>query len=507
MAEGICYLIGAGPGDPRLLTVRAHQILCCADVVVYDHLCNPRILRWVRPDAERILAGKRSAHPALGQAETNALLIDRTRRGLVVARLKGGDPFVFGRGGEEAAELAAAGLRFEIVPGITSAVAVPAYAGIPVTHRDHCSAFVVATGHIDPRKNAVTLDYPLLAQFQGTRVILMGVGKLREITANLVAAGAAADTPAAVVQWGTLGRQRSARGTLGSLAGLAERAGLGPPGVIVVGGVAAMPDALRWFERRPLFGRRIAITRPSNEAEPMALALEDLGADVIEVPLIRIAPPANPAALDAAARGARAFDWIAFASANAARAFFQALFRASMDIRELAGVRFACVGEETSLMLRSLHIKPDLVPPKFTGDALAAAFRAMDMAARRVLLPRSNLGRPTLEDSLRNQGAEVTVVEAYRTEPETRDPFGGRARLAEDGADWITFASPSAADQWFAQTIACPGSWKAASIGPATSARLRVLGCAPAAEASPHTADGIVAAILAAEAPHPTAAA
>ncbi|HPA16218.1 MAG TPA: uroporphyrinogen-III C-methyltransferase [Verrucomicrobiae bacterium] len=498
MATGICYLIGAGPGDPRLLTIRAQQILSCADVVVYDYLCNPRLLRWTRPDAEKVLAGKRSRNPELTQEATNAILIDRTRRGLVVARLKGGDPCVFGRGGEEAEQLAKAGLRFEIVPGITSAIAVPAYAGIPVTHRDHCSEFIVATGHIDPHKHAVNLDYPLLARFQGTRIILMGVGKLREITANLIAAGSAPDTPAAVVQWGTLRRQRSVRGTLADLATAAERERIGPPGVIVVGGVASMGDELRWFDRGPLFGQRVVVTRPTTEAEPLALALEDLGADIIEVPLIRIAPPADPAALEASARRAGEFDWIAFASANAARAFFGALFRVGTDIRGLAGTRFAVVGEETASVLRSLHLLPDLVPSKFTGDALAAVFRDMDMGGKRVLLPRGNLGREALEQSLRKQGAVVEVVEAYRTEAETGDPFGGRARLAEEGADWVTFASPSAAEQWFAQRIACPGSWKAASIGPATSARLRALGREPGAEADPHTADGLVAAILAA---------
>lgn len=496
MATGICYLIGAGPGDPRLLTLRAHQVLSCADVVVYDYLCNRRILRWARPDAEKILAGKRSRDPALAQEETNAILVDRVRRGLTVARLKGGDPCVFGRGGEEAEHLARAGLRFEIVPGVTSAIAAPAYAGMPVTHRDHCSAFVVATGHIDPRKNAVTLDYPMLAHFQGTRVILMGVGKLREITAGLIAAGAAPETPAAVVQWGTLGRQRSARGTLADLAGAAERGGFGPPGVIVVGGVAGMGDELRWFERRPLIGRRVVITRPSSEAEPMACALEDLGADVIEVPLIRIAPPADPSALEAAARRAGEFDWIAFASANAARAFFGAMSRAQMDIRELGRLRLAAVGEETSMVLRTLRLRPDLVPAKFTGESLAAAFREIDMAGKRVLLPRGNLGRATLEQSLRERGAAVEVVEAYRTEPETGDPFGGRERLAEEGADWVTFASPSAAEQWFAQGIPCPGRHRVASIGPATTARLRDLGREPDAEADPHTAEGLVAAIL-----------
>lgn len=500
MATGICYLIGVGPGDPRLLTIRAQQILMCADVVVYDYLCNPRILRWARPDAEKILAGKRSRDPVLTQEETNAILVDRARRGLTVARLKGGDPCVFGRGGEEAEQLAKEGLRFEIVPGITSAIAAPAYAGMPVTHRDHCSAFIVATGHIDPRKSAVTLDYPLLARFQGTRIILMGVGKLREIFSNLIAAGAVPETPAAVVQWGTLCRQRSVSGSLADLADIAERAGFGPPGVIVVGGVASLRDGLQWFERRPLFGQRVVITRPAAEAEPLAWTLEDLGADIIEVPLIRIAPTSDPAALEAAARRAREFDWIAFASANAARAFFGAMFRAKLDIRELAGARLAAVGEETAMALRSLHLRPDLVPAKFTGEALAAAFREIDMTGKRVLLPRGNLGRPTLEQSLSRGGALVEVVEAYRTEAETGDPFGGRERLAEEGADWVTFASPSAAEQWFAQGIACPGAWKVASIGPATSARLRALGREPDAEADPHTADGLAAAILAATA-------
>lgn len=500
MANGICYLIGAGPGDPRLLTLRGHQILSCADVIVYDYLCNPRILRWARPDAEKILAGKRSRNPSIAQEETNALLVDRVRRGLVVARLKGGDPCVFGRGGEEAEHLARAGLRFEIVPGVTSAIAAPAYAGMPVTHRDHCSAFVVATGHIDPRKNAVTLDYPLLARFDGTRIILMGVGKLREIASGLIGAGAAGDTPAAVVQWGTLGRQRSVSGTLADLADLAGREGIGPPGIIVVGGVASARDALGWFERRPLIGKKVVITRPSSEAEPLAWALEDLGADLIEVPLIRIAPASNPAALDDAVRRSGEFDWIAFASANGARAFLEAMTRARVDARSLAGTRLAAVGEETGRALRTFRLWPDLVPGKFTGEALAAAFREMDMAGKRVLLPKGNLGRPTLEVSLRDQGAAVEVVEAYRTEPETADPFGGRARIAEEGADWVTFASPSAAEQWFGQGVTCHGMWKVASIGPATSAKLRALGREPDAEAEPHSADGLVAAILAAAA-------
>jgi uroporphyrinogen III methyltransferase/synthase len=326
----------------------------------------------------------------------------------------------------------------------------------------------------------------------------MGVGKLREITENLIAAGSAPDTPAAVVQWGTLCRQRSAFGTLADLAEIAERERVGPPGVIVVGGVASMGDELRWFDRGPLFGQKVVVTRPTAEAEPLALTMEDLGADIIEVPLIRIGKPVDPAALETAARRAGEFDWIAFASANAARAFFGALFRGRTDIRGLAGTRFAVVGEETASVLRSLHIQPDLVPSEFTGEGLAAAFRDMDMGGKRVLLPRGNLGRDALEQSLRKQGAVVEVVEAYRTEAETGDPFGGRARLDEEGADWVTFASPSAAEQWFGQGIGCPGSWKAASIGPATSARLRALGREVDAEAEPHTADGLAAAILAA---------
>lgn len=497
MATGVCYLIGAGPGDPRLLTVRARQIVAAADVIVYDYLCNPRILRWARPDAEKILAGKRSRNPEVAQEETNAILVDRTRRGLTVARLKGGDPCVFGRGGEEAEHLVAAGLRYEIVSGVTSAIAVPAYAGIPVTHRDHCSSFIVATGHIDPKKGVIDLDYPLLARFGGTRVILMGVGKLREIASNLITAGAAQDTPAAVIQWGTLARQRSACGTLGNIADMAQAGGIGPPGVIVVGRVVSIAGGLRWFEHRPLFGRRIVITRPTADAGGLADRFEDLGADVIEVPLTRIAPPSDPCALERAARAAGEFDWIVFASANAARSFFGIIERGRMDLRGLATARFACVGTETAAAITAFHIQPDLTPAEFTADALASEFHRMDMTGKKVLLPRGNLGRDVLERSLKAQGALVTVVEAYRTEPETGDPFDGRLRLSEEGADWVTFASPSAAEQWFSQGISCRGSWMAASIGPATSARLRRLGHPPEVEASPHTAEGLVAAILA----------
>ncbi|MEZ5404824.1 MAG: uroporphyrinogen-III C-methyltransferase [Verrucomicrobiia bacterium] len=348
---GHCYLIGAGPGDPELLTLRAQAILQKADVIVYDYLCHPSLLRWAKPDAELIFAGKLSGNPTLKQEETNQLLIEKAKAGKIVARLKGGDPYIFGRGGEEATELIQAQVPFEVVPGISSINAVAAYAGIPITHRDYCSSFLVATGHVDPKKGETLLDYSLIANFTGTRILLMGVGKLREITKKLKEAGANPKTPSAVIQWGTHGRQKTVSATLKKLADQVEAQQLTAPAVIILGDVVNLRETLNWFEKKPLFGKKILITRARTQAGKLAQKLRLLGADVLELPLIKITPLIDSEPLQNAVTTCAHYDWLVFTSLNGIETFFQQFQKLSLDIRQLAPLKIAVVGKESAKIL------------------------------------------------------------------------------------------------------------------------------------------------------------
>jgi uroporphyrinogen III methyltransferase/synthase len=495
-ARGRVYLVGAGPGSLDLVTLRARELVRSADVVVYDYLCNPAMLEWARAGTEIIYAGKSASAHTLTQDEINALLVDRAGQGKRVVRLKGGDPYVFGRGGEEALVLAQAQIPFEVVPGVTSAVAAPAYAGIPVTHRGVASTVTFITGHEDPTKPESSLDWPHLARLRGTKVFLMGVERLREISQRLVAEGAAESTPVALVRWGTTGRQESLEGTLGSIADLVEKRGFAAPAVTVVGDVVGLRRELNWFEALPLFGRRIVVTRTRRQAGELSARLARLGADVLEIPTIRVSarPLGDDQRRKLTALSAH-FDWLVFASPNAVEFFFVEYFSLNQDVRNLGPVKFAAVGPGTAQKLRDLHLHVDLQPEIYTTEKLAEAFTQMDIHAARFCLPRGDLAGPSLAETLRKARAHVEEWTLYETIPETQDLTGARGRYRREGAHFITFTSASTVENWQAlklQPDAGASRPHAVSIGPVTTAKLHQFGEKEVVEAPAATIDSLI---------------
>jgi uroporphyrinogen III methyltransferase/synthase len=497
---GIVYLVGAGPGDPALLTVRGRELVQTAEVVVYDRLVSERVLALAPEAAERIYVGKRSSGDSATQDDINRVLVEKGSAGLRVVRLKGGDPFVFGRGGEEALALADAGVAFEVVPGVTAGVAAPAYAGIPVTHRRKAASVAFVTGHEDPTKENPSADYAALARAADTVVIYMGVGNLAEIARAMIDGGVRADLPAAAIARGTTPVQRTISGTLGDIAGKVRAAGLGPPAIVVVGDVVELHDALVWFERRPLFGRTILVTRARAQTSRLVRRLEELGARVHETPSIRIAEPANPEPLRDAARRAATYDWIVFTSANGVGSFFRCIDQAGRDSRALSGVKVAAIGSATADALRRRGIAADLVPERYVAESMLEAFRsAGDIEGKRVLIPRAAEARDVLPDGLAEMGAAVEVIEAYRTESETEIGPEAAVDLGEGRVDLVTFTSSSTSRN-FAGMISKlgvePGAVTAASIGPITTAAARELGFRVDVEAAEYTIDGLVEAIV-----------
>jgi uroporphyrinogen III methyltransferase/synthase len=480
------YLVGAGPGDPGLITVRGAEALAAADVVVHDRLAEPSLLDLAPPTAERIDVGKTPGGP-IRQDEINALLVDRGRQGQEVVRLKGGDPFVFGRGGEEAAALLAAGVPFEVVPGVTSAVAVPAYAGIPVTHRGLSTSFTVVTGH--SRHAADTeVDWDALARSQTTLVVLMGVAHRCEIADRLMVAGMPADTPVAGVRWGTRPSQQTVRTTLGELGDVV----LEPPVIFVIGRVAGLD--LRWFEDRPLLGRRVVVCRARQQSSGLVERLRRLGAEPVEVPTIEIGDPSDGGVgLREAAAGIGAYEWVTFTSVNAVERFFAAV----RDARALGGVQVAAVGPGTAAALAARGVAADLVPHRSVAEALVEAFPTPaalgDPAPGRVLLPQAAGARPTVADGLRAKGWDVDVVEAYRTRPACPP---GDLLAAAAKADAIAFTSASTVDNYLdaAGTGAVPPT--VVCIGPVTAATARRRGLEVTAVADRHNLDGLVDAVV-----------
>jgi uroporphyrinogen III methyltransferase/synthase len=444
---GTVYLVGAGPGDPGLITVRGAECLARADVVVYDYLANPALLERCRPDAERIYAGKQGGGPSMPQTAIDALMIERARSGRSVVRLKGGDPFVFGRGGEEAEALAAAGVPFEVVPGVTSAVAAPAYAGIPLTHRDFASSVTFVTGHEDPAKPGPSLDWPSLARQGGTLVFFMGVKALPAITRQLVANGRPAGTPAAVIRWGTKPEQRTVVGTLADIADRVAAAGLAPPALTVVGEVVRLRERIAWFESRPLFGRRILVTRARQQASQLAELLRDEGAWPVECPTIEIRPPASWAELDAALARAGEYDWVLFTSANAVRVVLERLAGTGRDIRALGRARLGAIGPATAASLEALRLRVDVVPQEYRAEAVTAALEAAagpgGLAGRTVLIPRAAEARDVVPDELAARGARVHCVTAYQTVLPDQGGGPARALLRSGAIDAVTFTSGS----------------------------------------------------------------
>lgn len=496
--SGKVYLVGAGPGDPGLLTLRGAEVLRQAEVVVLDALVDPALVHLAPPQAEII---RRTAERCSSQQEVCALLVARARAGKRVVRLKGGDPFLFGRGSEEASGLAAAGVPFEVIPGVSSITAVPTCAGIPLTDRQRASTLTVVTGHEDPDKTGPGVDWALLARTPGTKLILMGLERLEAIAATLCREGMAPAMPVAVISRGATGRQRTVYGTLGDIAGRVRAAGLEPPAVIVVGEVVARGARFNWFEQRPLFGQRVVVTRARDQAEPLSQLLRERGAEVLEVPCLRLAPPSHPEPLAEALAGLGHYDWIIFTSANGVAAFFEHFFRAYEDLRCLGLVRLAAVGPATAAKLRELHLKVDLVPEQYVASRIARDLaREGSLENLRILLLRAEVATPELPRLLEEAGAIVDDIACYRTEAETEDWNGDAARLLAEGADWVTFASGSAArhfhERFHLDTLRARfPTLRVASIGPETSQVLAELGCPVAAEARPHTTEGLVNAL------------
>ncbi|HEX2575131.1 MAG TPA: uroporphyrinogen-III C-methyltransferase [Aquihabitans sp.] len=488
------YLVGAGPGDPGLLTRRGAELLARAEVVVHDRLSAAELLDLAPPGAARVDVGKAPKHHRMSQDQINALLVEHGLAGRTVVRLKGGDPFVFARGSEEAQALAEAGVPYEVVPGITSALAVPAYAGIPVTQRFSSTSFTVVTGHEDPASGEGTVDWDAVARVGGTIVILMGVGRWAQIAERLLAAGRHPDTPAAAVRWGTRPAQQTTRATLATLGDHPLEA----PSVIVVGPVAA--EELTWYEDRPLFGRTVVVTRARAQASALVDRLQDLGAEVVEAPTIAVTDPADggEALRRAIGRlvggGADRYDWLVLTSTNGVARTLAHV----PDARALAGVRVAAVGTGTAEALAGHRVVADLVPPRFVAEGLLEVFPAPPPGGGRVLLAVAEAARPVLPDGLRAAGWDVDVVDAYRTEPVAPDDHV-LARIA--AADAVTFTSSSTVTNLCRALGDHPMPPVVVSIGPVTSTTARELGVEVTVEADPHTIDGLVGALVAALGP------
>lgn len=493
-STGICYLVGAGPGDPGLLTLRGKECLELADVVVYDYLSNVELLRHARPEAERIYVGKKAKDHTLTQEGINKLIVEKARGGKVVTRLKGGDPVLFGRGAEEAQELADAGIAFEIVPGITSAIAGPAYAGIPVTHRSHCSQLTIFTGHEDPTKPESSLDYAKIAQADGTKVMLMGVERIGEIAAKLIEHGAKPSTPVALTRWATTGRQKTIEGNLSNIAQVIADTGFKAPAVCVIGTVVLERDKLNWFENRPLFGKRVVVTRTRQQAGGLSKKLTQLGADVIEVPTIRIEPPKDMKAFGQLVMDCHTYDWLVFTSPNGVDHFFEMFYKLYDDARSIGGVKIAAIGPGTADKVKSFHLAVDLLPDEFVAEGLIKAFKKVSVENQTILWVKAEQTREIIANELTGMGAIVDEAIAYRTVPEDSD-HEAIQRFKEEGADVITFTSSSTVEHFLDLKAPLPEGIKIASIGPITSDTLKKRGLRVDIEAKEHTIPGLVSAI------------
>jgi uroporphyrinogen III methyltransferase/synthase len=495
---GTVYLVGAGPGDPGLATVRAAELIARADVILYDRLVSSRLLDGARADTELVYVGKEAGGHTMTQDEINRQLVARAKEGRTVVRLKGGDPFVFGRGGEEAEALADAGVPFEVVPGVTAGVAAPAYAGIAVTHRDQVSAVAFVTAHEDPDKPESVIDWAALAAFPGTLVFYMGVGSLPAVAAELQRHGRDAGEPAAVVERGTLPRQRTVSGTLADIAERAHEARVRPPAVTVVGTVAASKERLGWFELAPLHGKRVAVTRARAQASGLAANLERLGAEVVEVPAIRIEPRIESSDVRRTMRrlAAKEFEVLCVTSPNGAALLFAGLEGEGLDARALGGVTVAAIGPGTAAALRTGGIVADVVPERSIAESLAADLISAGVRGKHVLVARAAEARELLPDQLRDAGAEVEIVALYETVREQLD----MTRLEQlAGADYVTFTSSSTV-RFLLESIGgaerFPRGPRVVSIGPVTSDTAREHGLEVHVEAQRHDVDGLVDALL-----------
>jgi uroporphyrinogen III methyltransferase/synthase len=503
--SGRVYLVGAGPGDPGLLTARALELIAAADVILYDRLIPAAALDGARADAELVFVGKQGRGPSVPQEQTEALIIEQAQAGRTVVRLKGGDPFVFGRGGEEALALRAAGIPFEVVPGVTAGIAASAYAGIPVTHRGLASAVALVTGHEDPDKDEAAIDWPALAAFPGTLVFYMGIARLPQIAASLIAAGRPGSEPAAVVEHGTLPAQRTVSATLQTISETAREHDIRPPSITVVGPVAALAGELSWLPPRPLAGRTVAVTRARAQASELARRLEAHGARVVQAPVIRVQPLSGPP-LDPSP-----YDLVCLTSPNGVAALFERLAAGGRDARALAPARVAAIGEGTARALAEHGILVDVVPERFVAESVVQALS--DVPVSRALVARARDAREVLPDALRARGVEVDVLALYET---VAEPLSERALALARSADYITFTSSSTV-RYFMEAVAAAGgaaadrspgggehadaplspATRVISIGPVTSQALREHGLEPDVEAERHDIDGLLDALLA----------
>jgi uroporphyrinogen III methyltransferase/synthase len=492
---GVVYLVGAGPGDPGLMTVRSLELIASAGAIFYDRLIPPGALSGARADAELVYVGKQPGVPSVPQEEIGERLIEVARAGKSVVRLKGGDPFVFGRGGEEGEALREAGVEFEIVPGITAGVAATAYAGIPVTHRDDASAVAFVTGHEDPAKDESALDWKALAAFPGTLVFYMGVKRLAENAAALIAAGRGSDEPAAAIERGTWPGQRTVEATLGTIAEAVEREEIGAPALIVVGPVAQRREQLAWLEGRPLHGRRVVVTRARAQASGLARTLRDLGAEVVELPAIRIEPRIETEEVRKAVASLTDYALVCLTSPNGVCLLFEAMEKAGRDARALAGATVAAIGPGTARALAKRGIVADVVPERFVAEALVEALAGIEVEGRRVLVARAAEARDVVPDALHDRGAEVDVVALYETVREQPEP---EQIEAAQSADYVTFTSSSTVTNLTeALGDRFPTAARVVSIGPVTSEAARGAGLTVDVEAERHDIDGLLAALLA----------
>jgi uroporphyrinogen III methyltransferase / synthase len=500
--KGIVYLVGAGPGDPELITAKGIRCIASADVLIYDYLAAEALLTHARPECELIYVGKKGGDHTLSQQKINALIVDKAAAGHIVTRLKGGDPFIFGRGGEEAEELVKAGIAFEIVPGVTSAIAAPAYAGIPLTHRQFTSTVAFVTGHEDPTKEDSNIDWASLAKGVGTLVFLMGVKNLSRIVDQLRRNGKPADTPAALVRWGTTCRQQTVTGTLEDIEERAKRAGIKAPAIIVIGQVVTLRDSLKWFEKRPLLGKRIVVTRARAQASELIEQLTTLGAECLQYPTIKVVPPESWTPLDLAISALPDYNWLIFTSVNGVQSFFDRLFTLGLDTRSLGHLRTAAIGPATAERLRRFGLNTDILPKTYQAESVAEAFAAVDIRGEKILLPRAKEARAVLPEALRGMGALVDEIVVYQTIEATAEKRILREELQAGTVDMVTFTSSSTVRNFRSllppepQGMDLMKGVRVACIGPITADTARSLGFEPDITAAQYTIAGLCQALI-----------
>jgi len=495
---GKVYIIGAGPGDAGLITIKAVDCLWLADVVIYDNLVNEDLLKYAPDKARFIYAGKKGGDHTLSQDAINDLLVQEAQAGNIVARLKGGDPFIFGRGGEEAEVLVAHGVPFEVIPGVTSAIAVPAYAGIPLTHRGLTSTVAFVTGHEDPTKDKSDIDWKALAGI-GTLVFLMGVKNIAQIVEALTAHGKSSSTPAALIRRGTTPQQEVITGTLDSIVELAQARKFSPPAILVVGKVVDLRDTLNWFEQKPLFGKGIVITRPQRQADDLARLLISEGAYPISFPTIKIVPPANWHGLDEAIDKLTTYNWLIFTSANGVQFFFERLREKNKDIRDLKGIKICCIGPATARQIEDKGIKVDLVPEQFIAEGILESFAVMDLKGRKILIPRAAKARDVLPEGLKKFGASVDVVAAYQTVNSGKKKEDLAVLISDNKVDVLTFTSSSTVTNFveiMGRDFPLPAHVDVACIGPVTAATAKKAGFKIDISHEEYTMEGLVQSLV-----------